>query len=132
VTSVRTSEKSACKTSAFLEAADDRRTASPESVRPDADEQGDCRDQKDLQIAAFLKRLMGFEPSTFCMASSTSASEIVPKCLQIHGISGPHAGMGFQELRRNAGGLDKERTMRTSWDPLDPAGYGTEGLSFES
>jgi hypothetical protein len=26
-----------------------------------------------------------FEPSTFCMASSSSASQIVPKCLQIHG-----------------------------------------------
>jgi hypothetical protein len=26
-------------------------------------------ESKDLQIAAFLKRLMGFEPTTFCMAS---------------------------------------------------------------
>jgi len=38
--------ESACKPGVFLEAADDRRTASPESVRPDAEEQGDCRDEK--------------------------------------------------------------------------------------
>jgi hypothetical protein len=31
----------------------------------------DCQDQKDLQTELFSKRLMGFEPSTFCMASST-------------------------------------------------------------
>jgi hypothetical protein len=29
------------------------------------------------------KRLKGFEPSTFCMASSSSTPEIVAKCLQI-------------------------------------------------
>jgi hypothetical protein len=30
-------------------------------------------------------RLKGFEPSTFCMASSSSRSQIAPKCLQIDG-----------------------------------------------
>ena len=29
--------------------------ASPESVRPDAEEQGDCRNEKDLQIQAFSR-----------------------------------------------------------------------------
>jgi hypothetical protein len=33
----------------------------------------DRRDQKDLQTQAFLKRLMGFEPTTFCMASRRSS-----------------------------------------------------------
>ena len=42
------------------------------------------------------------------------------------GLSVPRAGMGFQELRRNAGGLDKERTMRTSWPRLDPATWWSE------
>jgi hypothetical protein len=51
--------ESACKPGVFLEAADERRTASPESVRPDADEQGDCRDQKDLQMQAFSKAADG-------------------------------------------------------------------------
>jgi hypothetical protein len=45
--------RSACKLGVFLEATDDRRTASPESVRPDAEEQGDCRNEKDLQMQAF-------------------------------------------------------------------------------
>jgi hypothetical protein len=61
---------------------------------------------------------MGFEPSTFCMASSCSAPEIVPKCLQIGGIQRALRQDGFQELRRNTGGLDKERTMRTKLLPL--------------
>src|SRR5215217_1149496 len=65
--------ESACKPRVFLEAADDRRTASPESVLPDAEEQGDCRDEKHLQTRVFRKRLKGFEPSTFCMASRRSS-----------------------------------------------------------
>jgi hypothetical protein len=40
--------ESACKPGVFLEGADDRQTASPESVRPDAEEQGDCRNEKVL------------------------------------------------------------------------------------
>jgi hypothetical protein len=47
------------QTGRFLEAADDRRTASPESVRPDADEQGDCAHEKDLQMQAFSKAAEG-------------------------------------------------------------------------
>jgi hypothetical protein len=42
--------ESACKPGVFLEAADDRRSASPESVRPDADELSDCVNEKDLQM----------------------------------------------------------------------------------
>jgi hypothetical protein len=59
MTSVRTSENPPANGAFFLEAADERRTASPESVRPDADEQGDCRDQKDLQMQAFSKAAEG-------------------------------------------------------------------------
>jgi hypothetical protein len=51
--------ESACKPGVFLEAADDRRTASPESVRPDAEEQGDCRNEKDLQMQAFSRAADG-------------------------------------------------------------------------
>jgi hypothetical protein len=68
----------ACKPLVFLEAAGDRRNASPASVRQDADEQGDCSNKKDLHCRPFAKRLKGFEPSTFCMASSTRASRPVP------------------------------------------------------
>ena len=50
---------------------DDRPAASPVSVRPDADALGDCANEKDLHNAGFPERLKGFEPSTFCMASST-------------------------------------------------------------
>jgi hypothetical protein len=70
--------ESACKPAVFLEAADNRRTASPESVRPDAEEQVDCRNEKDLQMQAFSKRLMGFEPTTFCMASRAYVSRSAP------------------------------------------------------
>ena len=59
MTSVRTSENRPANRAFFSEAADDRRTASPESVRPDADEQGDCRDEKDLQIQAFCEAAEG-------------------------------------------------------------------------
>jgi hypothetical protein len=43
----------------FFEGAGDRRTASPESVRPDANEQGDCSDEKDLQMQAFCEAAEG-------------------------------------------------------------------------
>jgi hypothetical protein len=51
--------ESACKPGVFLEAVDDRPAASPESVRPDADEQGDCRNEKGLQIQAFPRAAEG-------------------------------------------------------------------------
>jgi hypothetical protein len=43
----------------FLEGAGDRRAASPESVRPDADEQDDCSNEKDLQMQAFCEAADG-------------------------------------------------------------------------
>ena len=51
--------ESACKSGVFLEAADDRRTASPESVRPDADGQRDCNNEKDLQMRSFSRAAEG-------------------------------------------------------------------------
>jgi hypothetical protein len=51
--------ETASKPGVFREAADARRTASPESVRPDADEQADCRDQKGLQMQAFSRAADG-------------------------------------------------------------------------
>jgi hypothetical protein len=60
----------------------------------------------------FRKRLKGFEPSTFCMASSCSRLQRAPKSLQICGFLRMSATMAFQELPRNRSGLDKEETMR--------------------
>jgi hypothetical protein len=58
MTSVRTT-RIGLQTGRFLDAADDRRAASPESVRPDAEEQGDCRNENDLQIHTFPKAAEG-------------------------------------------------------------------------
>jgi hypothetical protein len=55
MTSVRTNQNRPANGAFFLEAADNRRTASPESVRPDAEEQGDCRNEKDLQMQVFSR-----------------------------------------------------------------------------
>jgi hypothetical protein len=67
--------------------------------------------QKDLQMRQFRKRLKGFEPSTFCMASSRSAAPSVEKPLQI-GASGRLDGrFAFQELCAVPWGLDNEQTM---------------------
>ena len=82
------------------------------TVRP-----ADCAYAKDLQMQAFQERLKGFEPSTFCMASSCSAPESAPKCLQIRRISGPYTRSDFQELRQITGGSDKERTMSHADQP---------------
>ena len=55
---------------------------------------------------------MGFEPTTFCMASSSSATEIAPKCLQISRYHGVSPRMGLPRIAPKYRGLDKERTMR--------------------
>ena len=50
------------------------------------------------------ERLKGFEPSTFCMASSRSAAPRMQKCLQI-GVSGRlDRTLPFQELCGDTGG----------------------------
>jgi hypothetical protein len=51
--------ESACKPDVFLGGPGDRRTASPESVRPDADEQGDYSNEKGLQTQAFSRAAEG-------------------------------------------------------------------------
>jgi hypothetical protein len=48
------------------------------SLSAEADALSDCPKQKGLQMQAFLERLKGFEPSTFCMASRTCASRPAP------------------------------------------------------
>jgi hypothetical protein len=59
----------------------------------------------------FSKRLKGFEPSTFCMASSRSAAPRRQKRLQI-GVPGRlDRTLAFQELCADTGGLDNERIM---------------------
>ena len=69
--------------------------AGPVSVRHDADAQADCRHRKDLQINAFRKRLKGFEPSTFCMASRTWCPGRPGKVLQNHGLRLDPVGDAF-------------------------------------
>jgi len=63
--------ESTCKQAVFLETAEDRPAASPESVRPDADAQADCARQKGLQMKAFSEAADEIRTTTFCMASST-------------------------------------------------------------
>jgi hypothetical protein len=46
---------------------------SPLSVPSDADPRSGCRDEKVCRCRPFCKRLMGFEPTTFCMASRRSS-----------------------------------------------------------
>jgi hypothetical protein len=62
--------ESACKPGVFIEAAHDRRTASPESVRRTQTNKATAATKKTCKCRPFAKRLKGFEPSTFCMASS--------------------------------------------------------------
>jgi hypothetical protein len=51
--------ESACKQGVLLGTADDRPAASPESVRPDAEELSDCPSKKDLQMQAFSEAAEG-------------------------------------------------------------------------
>jgi hypothetical protein len=97
--------------------------------------------KKTCKCRPFRKRLKGFEPSTFCMASSRSAAPRVQKCLQI-GVSGRvDRAFAVQELCADAGGLDNERTMsdtdggRTSdevaaWSSQSPPGFERQPASW--
>ena len=68
------------------------------SLSAEADALSDCPKQKGLQIQAFPELAEGFEPSTFCMASSCSLVQNVSKCLQISRFGARTRKMGFQEL----------------------------------
>jgi hypothetical protein len=60
--------------------------------------------KKTCKYRPFRERLMGFEPTTFCMASSRSAAPRMQKRLQI-GMSGRlDATLPFQELCGDTGG----------------------------
>ena len=77
----------------------------------DANAPTGCVNEKTYKCTPFQKRLKGFEPSTFCMASSRSAAPRMQKCLQI-GVSGRlDRTLAFQELCADTAGLDNERTM---------------------
>jgi hypothetical protein len=69
------------------------------------------RPRKDLQIQAFLKRLKGFEPSTFCMASRAHGSRSLRISLQTRGVLGPSLG------RDSPGFTAKSRRLGTQWAP---------------
>jgi hypothetical protein len=51
--------ESACKQAVLRRAAADRSAASPVSVRPNADEQGDCVNEKGLQMQVFSEAAEG-------------------------------------------------------------------------
>ena len=97
--------ESACKQGFSLE----RPTIGPGRVRSQSDptqtHKPTAHAKKGCKWAPFSKRLTGFEPSTFCMASSSSATEIAPKCRKSADITVSHLGWGSRELHRNAGGL---------------------------
>ena len=120
-----------------------RRGLASGSRRPRArvDAPADCLNEKDLQMEAFSKRLKGFEPSTFCMASSRSAAPRPQKCLQISMSGRLNRTLAFQELCADTGGLDNERTMsdadggRTSneaasWSSQRPLGFERQPASW--
>jgi hypothetical protein len=54
---------------------------------------------------------MGFEPTTFCMASRRWVCHGPAKCLQTNDFREARPRLSFRELCGDAGGLDKERTM---------------------
>ena len=56
------------------------------------------------QLQAFSKRLMGFEPTTFCMASSRSAAPRIQRYLQIDISGRVDRALAFQELCTVTGG----------------------------
>jgi hypothetical protein len=68
--------------------------------------------KKTCKCTPSWKRLKGFEPSTFCMASSSSVSQINAKCLQMGRYLAAQLQDGFQEFRRKRRGLANERTMK--------------------
>jgi hypothetical protein len=58
------------------------------------------------------KRLMGFEPTTLCMASSTLAYGRWLKCLQIRGFVAKWGARLLNEYGSSRGGLETEWTLR--------------------
>jgi hypothetical protein len=92
-----------------------------QSLSGDADALLDCYNKKGLQMQPFSKRLKGFEPSTFCMAISSSASQIPLKRLQIAHICGAHVGDACPRNAPKSQGLDNERTMKSELGPVDHA-----------
>jgi hypothetical protein len=71
---------------------------------------------------------MGFEPTTFCMASSYSPHALGLKCLQIVGFRSQTPARRFNKCARNTGGLDTEGTPSArgpaSGSHCDPAQAG--------
>jgi hypothetical protein len=64
-------------------------------VPVDADAPADCEQRKTCKYGPFRKRLKGFEPSTFCMASRTFRADLSRICLQTSGFSAPTAWKAF-------------------------------------
>jgi hypothetical protein len=97
--------------------ADDRPGASPESVRPDADAQADCARQKACKRRPFGKRLMGFEPTTFCMASRARGDAIALISPQIGYFDADRARGRPRLSPRDHGGLLRGRSLSRDAGP---------------
>ena len=78
-----------------------RFAAGPVSVRRDANARADGAHEKTCKRRPFRKRLKGFEPSTFCMASSCSLVQNAPEYLQNQGFWLTSTTMAFQEMPGN-------------------------------
>ena len=75
------------------------------SLSAEADALSDSPSKKGLQVQAFSKRLMGFEPTTFCMGKQLLPLASHPEnACKSTGICAAHIEIGFQELRRNTRG----------------------------
>jgi hypothetical protein len=85
----------------------------------DANAPADCAHKKDLQMRAFAKRLMGFEPTTFCMASRTCGPDAARTSLQAEAFSSARVPEGFPAFAGSHGGLGSEWVVgfAASWPP---------------
>ena len=98
----------------FCGTADDRPGASPESVRPDTDEQGDCLDQKGLQMQAFCEAAEGIRTLDLLHGKRNVGSRASQEKSCKMPVSELHAiSDAFQLMPRNRGGFRTETGLRT-------------------
>jgi hypothetical protein len=112
MTTVRRARNSPANPPSFKPARSRRALAGPQPVLGDSEAPVSWAERKTPHFAGpFPKRLKGFEPSTFCMASSCSLVQNVSKCLQItvFGYSGPGRGRWDSRNCREIAGVSECR-----------------------
>ena len=104
-TSVRTNQNRPANRAFFLE----RPTIGPRRVRSQSDStqthKPTAHAKKSCKCKPFLKRLMGFEPTTFCMASRTCSPDSVRKVAGNSGFPRYRRGVGFPGFHWETTGL---------------------------